>query len=364
MNWFNKNDIQIDKNKLITLNNINGYVLPHAGTKYTSNILSHTLRFKPQKKFNKILIIYYPSNNTENVIDHIINKKYYHEYYVVYKTLEYVCKYIWDINNISFESINMRENNQVINYNTKNTLFIVSADFSHFLNLHKALKLEDCAAHMLMYRRFDVTKCTKIIDDAVSFKKLYEIIPKYWQLQWIGRSRSPGENGVGYLSFLIINTRIKHNKTPDGFFVTAYDKNMNSRECLGNTHNWNKKLEINLINEVIHKASNTSRLTHGKYLNIPITNYTVTYLFKDTKNNFIRGYHAIMKDALYLPDVFLENTFENGKFITKENKTWVLPTKIFNMNNTFSKLEEKAKTYNKTRNNYTLFATIPYHYSI
>ena len=29
MNWFNKNDIQIDKNKLITLNNINGYVLPH-----------------------------------------------------------------------------------------------------------------------------------------------------------------------------------------------------------------------------------------------------------------------------------------------------------------------------------------------
>ena len=62
MNWFNKNDIQIDKNKLITLNNINGYVLPHAGTKYTSNILSHTLKFKPQKKFNKILIIYYPSN--------------------------------------------------------------------------------------------------------------------------------------------------------------------------------------------------------------------------------------------------------------------------------------------------------------
>ena len=45
--WFNKNDIVISKS--ITLDDIHGYVLPHAGTKHTGEIISHTLRFKPKK---------------------------------------------------------------------------------------------------------------------------------------------------------------------------------------------------------------------------------------------------------------------------------------------------------------------------
>ena len=33
----------------IIVDDLHGYVLPHAGTKHTGDILSHTLRFKPKK---------------------------------------------------------------------------------------------------------------------------------------------------------------------------------------------------------------------------------------------------------------------------------------------------------------------------
>ena len=45
--WFKNRDIEIIKKKVIS--NLHGYVLPHAGTKYTGKILSETLRFRPKK---------------------------------------------------------------------------------------------------------------------------------------------------------------------------------------------------------------------------------------------------------------------------------------------------------------------------
>ena len=52
--WFDKDDINISRS--ITIEDIHGYVLPHAGTKHTGHILSHTLRFKPKKNFSKVII--------------------------------------------------------------------------------------------------------------------------------------------------------------------------------------------------------------------------------------------------------------------------------------------------------------------
>ena len=63
--WFNHNDIRLRKN--VESNNIQGYVLPHASTKYTGHIISHTLQFKPTKSFKKIYIIYYPSQKNPNI---------------------------------------------------------------------------------------------------------------------------------------------------------------------------------------------------------------------------------------------------------------------------------------------------------
>ena len=82
LQWFNQNHIFLYPE--IKLENLHGYVLPHAGTEYTGHILSHTLRFRPVKNFKYILIIYLPSQDQPNV------GQYYHEYYVPFKTLEMI----------------------------------------------------------------------------------------------------------------------------------------------------------------------------------------------------------------------------------------------------------------------------------
>ena len=67
--WFNHNNIELKNN--IELENIEGYVLPHASTKYTGGIISNTLRFKPKKYFNKVYILYYAQQKPN------VDNKYY-----------------------------------------------------------------------------------------------------------------------------------------------------------------------------------------------------------------------------------------------------------------------------------------------
>ena len=327
--WFNKDDIHLHHD--IKLENLHGYVLPHAGTKYTGHILSHTLRFKPTKKFENILIIYLPSNLKPNI------GKYYHEYYVPFKTLEMIYP---DKKFIGYNILQKPPSN-ISDLNKKNTLYVISADFSHHLPLQSAIYLENCAAHSLMHKELK-QPCTRVVDDIRSFKKLYKLLPNI-VMQWVGRTRSSGDNGVGYLSFLLRDKVNLKKKIPDGFFVTAYDKNMKQRECLGNTRRWSPEKEEALKNKVIHLGGTTSRLTGGRDLPTTITNYTVTYLYKDQSKDFIRGWHAILKKALYLPDVFLENTFNNGTWIKSTDKKWP-NNNNFSLTPTFNMLDNKAKS--------------------
>lgn len=365
--WFSAKDLI--KHKSIIIDDLEGYVLPHAATKYTGNIFSHTLRFKPKKDFDNIIIIYYPANQTPNV-----NRKYYHEYYVVWKVLEYVIKHFWNIKReISFEGYNLRNGVKVkekIRENNK-SLVVVSADFAHFLPLQRALEEENCASHAILQRELSVS-CTNVVDMIQSFEELYRIIPNNYMLQWVGRTRSPGERGVGYESFLIRKTPQPNIDLPDGIFVTAYDSHMRQRECLGEwfipSKRWNKRIENALIKKVVHLGGTTSRLTGGRDIGIPITNYTVTYLYKDTNNKFIRGWHGLRHKAFYLPDVFLENTFNNGRWITASDKIWPA-RKHFNINETLDKLTSKASHYGsrKTMKNgannekYTLYYSSEIH---
>ena len=122
--------------------------------------------------------------------------------------------------------------------------------------MQEALIKENCAAHSLMFQMHN-TNCIDVVDDIRTFNRFYKLFPfaKDLVLQWIGRSRSSGTKGVGYLSFLLRSKPylLKKNK-PSGFFVTAYDKKMNARECLGNTKKilmillWNSLLENLLLN--------------------------------------------------------------------------------------------------------------------
>ena len=347
--WFDENDIN-KKEENIVLDNLHGYVLPHAGTKYTGNILSHSLQFQPSKKFENILIIYLPANKRPNV------GEYHHEYYVLLKVLK---MYFPEKNFIGYNLLS--ENRMKIRSLTKkNTLYVVSADFSHFLDLQDAILQENCAAHSLMHKNYS-NKCVDVIDDIRSFKELYRLLPNI-VLQWIGRTRSPGLKGVGYLSFLL-RDKPRVNKKPNGFFVTAYDNKMRQRECLGNRDNWDRESEKKLIKEVIDKAKITSRLTNGNFLDSPISNYTVTYLYEDLSKKFIRGWHAISKNALYLPDVFLENTYDNGDWIKDYEKEWKTG-KNFDIKETISMLDNKANRRGINNENIKLFRTEEKHVKI
>ena len=338
----------------IYLNDLHGYVLPHAGTEYSGNIISHTLRFKPTKHFNKAMIIFLPSHDKPNAMYN--GKKYYHEYLVPWKSFDYFFKH----KKIEYIPVNILEDPPMQNYD-KNCIYIVSADFSHFLPFQKAIELENKAAKSMMFRELRNTSYNKIVDHKLSFKYLYDIIPESHFLHWIGRTRSPGLKGVGYLSFLIREPKFK---IPNGIFVTVYDKNMNAKECLGewfrNGNKWSQRIENNLINKVIDLGKE-GRLTGGKKLHLPLTHYTVTHLYKKQTKDMIRGWHGILKNAFYLSDVFLENTHSNGKWIDSLDQGWKKGK--FQLTDTFNKLNEKSGINEKSKN-YDLYESKVYHYQI
>jgi len=334
--WFDVRHLKYKKP--ILLENLHGYVLPHAGTDFTGSIISHTLRFRPMKKIKKIIIFYYPTSKEPDVDD-----KYYHEYYVPWQSLLTILgpNYIYEGYDIGKDKIPLLE--------LKDSLFVVSADFSHFLPFTEAIDRENKAAQALMFKELRAID-GRVVDDLRTFKMLFERIPYVWQLQWVGRERSPGLDAVGYLSFLLRETPptpISNRKTSiDGIFVTVYDKSMVARECQGkwfsSIKKWSLLEENKLINEVIDLGETTSRLTGGLNIEKPLTHYDITYLYKDTVNPFIRGWHGILHKAFYLPEVFLENTFTNGKWITASDTTWPTGENKFVLTETLQHLRVKA----------------------
>ena len=128
-------------------------------------------------------------------------------------------------------------------------LSVVSADLFHFLPLKQAIQLENKAAHAIVHRDLDKSNdYIDVIDHKKTFKTLFKVLPEKFIFQWIGRTRSSGMQGVGYLSFLIRKEANPTVKMPDGIFITAYDQKMNTRECLGEWFNkskkWNKKQKV------------------------------------------------------------------------------------------------------------------------
>ena len=68
--------------------------------------------------------------------------KEYHEFGVIHNTL----KSIPEFRNKNYIGYNILAHNRLPSYiNRENTLYVVSADFSHFLSLQEAIHLENCA---------------------------------------------------------------------------------------------------------------------------------------------------------------------------------------------------------------------------
>jgi hypothetical protein len=157
------------------------------------------------------------------------------------------------------------------------------------------------------------------------------------QYQWVGRTRSPGESAVGYLTFVIRAHWHIPSKRPDGVFVSVYDSNMVAHECIGNF--WNtgaakSAQEINdgeksLVQRALSAGKTSSRLTGGSHTGAVLPYYSITYLFRENPDTtFVRGWHGVKmefergKSAFYLPSVFLKHTFENGTWIQKDDTQW------------------------------------------
>jgi hypothetical protein len=392
--WFNESDIlkHFKSFSLIELQDLNGYVLPHAGTEYTGQIIAHTMRFKPTKKFSKVYILFYPANSASTSTSTSNEKMAHemaHEYEVPYKSCLTIFEKIWKINtqSITFIPYNIVTTTlpRLSPKEYRESLVIVSADFSHFLDLQTAYQAENCAANSILHNALgsDMStsppiKCTDIIDHRDTFVRLYSFLPSSVRpiLQWVGRTRSPGKKGVGYLSFLLRDEHIVANsRLPDGMFVTCYDTNMTARECLGKwfderigieehvktrgatdardltkfenknkNKKWSKKKEQELIADVVRKGKSFSRLTGGRDTHVPIKYCTITYLYRDDTTppeRFIRGWHGLLTTAFYLPDVFLENTFDNGKWITASDNEWRQDYN-FKLDDTLASLDRKA----------------------
>jgi predicted class III extradiol MEMO1 family dioxygenase len=274
--WFSSNDIQIHDQ--IKVSDLRGYVLPHAGTKHTGEIISHTLRFRPTKNIKRIYIIYYPATKDPDV------EGLYHEYYVPLMSLRVIFS-----DKIEYVGINVQKDYQIPKVK-KDDLVVVSADFSHFLPLQEAIPLENKAAHSLMFRDLSDTKYNAVIDDKRSFSLLYQMIPKTSYLQWVSRSRSKGKQGVGYLSFLL-RDKPKKDKKIDGMLMTSYDDDMNE---LGKIQEWyTKEKSWNSYRET--KMRNSLKVT--KY-------YSVTTFYKSRSQEFIEGWH-FTKGRVY-PEFHLE----------------------------------------------------------
>ena len=359
--WFQKSDLLLSEP--IILDDLHGYVLPHASTKYTGHILSHTLQFKPNKVIKQIIIIYYPAFDKENIT--VGSEKYYHEYYVPWQSM-LVALSFWkiDIKDITFIHINVKSTNKPVISLNNDDLLIVSSDFSHFLPFEEAIVKENTAAHALMYKNTDSKFMNNIVDDPISYKYLFNLLKKDLTLQWIGRTRSPGLKAVGYLSFLLIKQH-KVQKAqamlPDGIFVTCYDTEMRHRECLGNWFKNDGKNKYSIIKEkeliekVCRLGQTESRLTGSINISPLVKYYTVSYLYKSQSNKFIRGWHTVLGNATYLSDVFLENTFNNGEWIDLDLDTEWISDNNFDMTETVEQLNLKAHT--QVKSNITLFNT-------
>jgi hypothetical protein len=404
--WFHSNDLSsmIDLPTII-VDNVYGYVLPHAGTKHTGDIIQHTLRFCPKNihEIRRVYIYYFPANKHPDIIikdipvddldnriilSSIYTSECHHELYVPFRTILHYFRR-WNVNtkNIKFipvsikdiqnkrinnegvvgrpiskkrrlERLNHRKNKTQERIRTPNRHFyIISADFSHNKPFNYAIPTENKAAHAIvtdsLENAYETSPYLNEIDDVRTFR-LFKMNHPNLSFQWIGRTRSAGENAVGYLSFLIRPTyQPMKSKSPpiDGIFVTCYDSKMNARECLGewfSTHRgyvWTLDFEREFINKVKLKALTESRLTGGENKNVPLTRCVVTYLFRDTSaTSFIRGWHGIRTNAFYLPDVLLEHVKEDGVWITPKDTEWSLSDKYreFDMTETLQQLDQKA----------------------
>ena len=70
---------------------------------------------------------------------------------------------------IKYTGINIKENTNLSPKYDRQTIYIISADFSHHKLFHEAIDLENKAAKSMMFRDYSDTHYNQVVDDIRSF---------------------------------------------------------------------------------------------------------------------------------------------------------------------------------------------------
>ena len=172
-----------------------GYVLPHASTAYTADIIKHTLRFQSVTNtpsgIRQVIIFYYPAFDRENIRDPRTGKMYYHEYYVPMQSI----RAVFPGSGFQFYGYNVRDQTGSIPHTVTpgvDTWIVISADYSHYLPFQEATELENQAAMALSYKQWDWPQMAQTVDNVATFAHVFRnSLPNSASLRWVGRTRSP-----------------------------------------------------------------------------------------------------------------------------------------------------------------------------
>ena len=340
--WFNASDLTPAETPII-LNELRGYVLPHAPTKESGNIISHTLRFQPGKPVSTVVILYCSGRETMDVV-FPTGESYHHELYVPLLCMEWALDQ-WKVDRatVRIVAVNVMKplpSEFAVAKKRDSTIVVVSAGFSHGAPMNLALEAENVAAQALQFKNLEDRFMDGVVDDPRTFAALFYHFPDLG-LQWVGRTRSL--TGAGHLTFLIVEA-FHPKEEVTALFVTVYDANMRARESLGEWFGvYTLEKEEAWVQKVLRLAETTSRLTNGAHRSVPVNYCTVTYLYKTTLTPFIRGWHSVKGNLTYLAQVFLENTFDNGVWINDSEQTVWQADGIFRMDRTLVRMTQQSK---------------------
>ena len=340
----------------VSVNDMHGISLPHASTTVPAcaRVINHTLRFTPpNERLKQILVLYVPAsidefdalNDMENLPKAWHASVLPHAYHEALVPMLSIMHHWPQTKKSEWRLVNVQR--QRVPAHMRAAFVVVSADWTHFLPLQRALKIENAAAVALQQGKLSHPAFTGAVDAAIAFREVRRLHRARYVWQWVGRGHSdPDESrggGVGYLSFIL---REKPQldyvlRNAVGFFVTAYDSAFKARECLGEYTVSQKALQ-QLIQDVVRKASGSHpRLqpNNPNFSNVPYITITPLY---NARGKFIRGWHAVRAcGSLYLKDVFLEHTYPNGTWISPNDQNWK-NSGAWSMQPTLSKLKNKT----------------------
>ena len=345
--WFSPRDLPLHPRRRTTVDGMRGISLPHAGTRHCGHVLAHALRFVPPAMPTRIVVVYQPVSPTPNVLkEHTRNAHRgfplpaEHAYHEALVPVYAMCTLWPEVRGASWAFVNVNAREPPPPHDEADTeegaFVVVSCDWSHHLPMNEAMPLEDRAVVALQHGKLDSAAARAAMDSVGAFKVAQQIRPNpgpfVWQ--WVGRSRSGGERGVGYLAFLLRRTDVEG---ASKYFVSAYDEEFRLRECLGTSGTSGKnptQAELRDLMRRVARSGSRARPRLNRDLGPGRVPYlTVTAMYDDepapgagaavVENEFIRGWHSVSAcGATYVASVFLKHVFEGGGWIHADATKW------------------------------------------